>query len=426
MTRALRIASAAAFALLAAGSTARAERVSQLPSTLPAAATAEPGSELQVYLMTMGQGDLVWERFGHNAIGIRDLSAGTDIVYNWGTFSFEQEDFLPRFLRGEMHYWMAPYDAAQTLKAYEQMNRSVTVQELNLTPAQRLEVKAFVEWNQRDENKFYRYDYYLDNCSTRVRDVINRVIGGALHDVAATQLTNMTFREHSLRLTEGMFWAHTGIDFGLGRRTDRRITAWEAMFIPMELQRRLRAIRVRDASGEEAPLVLSEHKRFESTRPPERMEPTTHVVAFLLVGVLVAAALVALGYRVGGPGPSTAVSVLWSLGIGIFGLLLFLLWTVTQHTAAYANQNLFLANPLWLVVAIMVPLARLARGMRNVLLLFVRTCLVLTLVGGLLALTPWGQPSGSIAAFFVPMNIGAYLLVLRVVHLAQQAAARPA
>ena len=128
---------------------------------------AEPGSELQVYIMTMGQGDLVWERFGHNALGIRDASTGTDIVYNWGTFSFEQEGFLPRFLRGEMLYWMAPYDAVQTVMAYEQMNRSVTVQELNLTPAQRLEIKRFVEWNQRDENKFYRYDYYLDNCSTR-------------------------------------------------------------------------------------------------------------------------------------------------------------------------------------------------------------------------------------------------------------------
>ena len=91
-------------------------------------ASPEPGADLEVYVMTMGQGDLLWERFGHNALGVRDPKTGTDIVYNWGTFSFQQPGFVARFLRGEMLYWMAPYDAAQTLVAYEQADRSVTVQ----------------------------------------------------------------------------------------------------------------------------------------------------------------------------------------------------------------------------------------------------------------------------------------------------------
>ena len=387
---------------------------------------AEPGSELQIYIMTMGQGDLVWERFGHNALGIRDASTGTDIVYNWGTFSFEQEGFLPRFLRGEMLYWMAPYDAVQTLVAYEQMNRSVTVQELNLSPAQRLEIKRFVEWNQRDENKFYRYDYYLDNCSTRVRDVIDRATGGAVRRVAESQLTNMTFRDHSLRLMDGMFWSRTGIDLGLGHPTDRPITSWEAMFIPMEVQRRLRDIKVKDATGVEMPLVSSEKVLFTSSRPPERMEASGQVGVFLVAGLAFAALLVALGYKIRGRVVSTGLVLLWSLVVGIVGLLLFLLWTVTQHSAAHANQNLFFVNPLWFGVAILVPMARLARRTRDALLLIVRICVGLTVVGAVVALTPWGQPSGAIAAFAVPVNIGIYLLVLRVVYLAQQSAATSA
>ena len=384
---------------------------------------AEPGSELQVYLMTMGQGDLVWERFGHNALGIRDASTGTDIVYNWGTFSFEQEGFLPRFLRGEMLYWMAPYDAVQTVMAYEQMNRSVTVQELNLTPAQRLEIKRFVEWNQRDENKFYRYDYYLDNCSTRVRDVIDRATGGAVRRVAESQMTNMTFRDHSLRLMDGMFWSRTGIDLGLGHPTDRPITSWEAMFIPMEVQRRLRDITIKDGSGADVPLVSSEKVLFTSSRPPERMEASSQVGVFLLAGLAFAAVSVALGYKLRGRIFSTGLVSLWSLVAGVVGLLLLLLWTVTQHSAAHANQNLFFVNPLWLGVAMLAPLAPLARRSRDALLLMVRICVGLTVVGAVVALTPWGQPSGAIAAFAIPVNIGAYLLVLRVVYLAQQKAA---
>ena len=90
------------------------------------------------------QGDLLWERFGHNALGIRDTRTGTDLVFNWGMFSFEQPGFLPRFLRGEMRYWMAAFDATQMLLAYQQDNRSVTVQRLNLTAAQH--VVHFDRW----------------------------------------------------------------------------------------------------------------------------------------------------------------------------------------------------------------------------------------------------------------------------------------
>ncbi|GMV09985.1 MAG: hypothetical protein AMXMBFR55_17190 [Gemmatimonadota bacterium] len=261
---------------------------------------AVAGSELDVYVMTMGQGDLLWERFGHNAIGIRDRSTGTDLVYNWGMFSFDQPGFLPRFLRGEMLYWMAPFDAVQTLVAYQMANRSVTIQWLNLSPAQKDSLRRVVEWNARDENKFYRYDYYRDNCSTRVRDALDLVLGGAIRRATEPQPTAMTYRDHSLRLMDGMFWTRTGIDLGLGAPTDRPITAWEAMFIPMEVQRRLRDVRIPDASGAMVPLVASEDVLFQATRTPERMDVPRPARGALVAGVLAAAAMLALGYRTRG------------------------------------------------------------------------------------------------------------------------------
>lgn len=401
---------------LVLGSTA-----AQAQGSLPRSGGDVPGSQLEIYVMTMGQGDLLWERFGHNALGIRDHAAGTDIVYNWGTFSFEQEDFLPRFLRGEMRYWMAPYDAAGSLAAYESWNRSVTVQRLNLTPAERDSVRRFVEWNQQDANKFYRYDYYLDNCSTRVRDVLDVVLGGAIRRATDSTRTPMTYRDHSLRLMDGMFWSRTGIDLGLGAPTDRPISAWEAMFIPMELQRELRDIRIPDSTGRLVPLVASEEVLFAATRAPERKDvPQLAGVAFLL-GLVTAILLVALGYRLPGRFAATTLAMVWSLVAGTLGLLLFLLWTVTQHIATHGNQNLFFVQPLWLAVLVLLPFVRSGRTTRDRLLLLIRLCTGIALVGGIVALTPVGQPSGEIAAFAVPVILAVYLLVLRVVHLAQQA-----
>ena len=109
--------------------------------------SAKPGSNLTVYLLTMGPGDQVWEKFGHNAIWIHDDAAMTDIAYHWGLFDFADKDFVPRFIQGRMRYSMGAFDMSQTVDAYRQTNRTVWAQELNLTPAQRQKLADFIAWN---------------------------------------------------------------------------------------------------------------------------------------------------------------------------------------------------------------------------------------------------------------------------------------
>jgi Domain of unknown function (DUF4105) len=383
-----------------------------------------PGSELDVYVMTMGQGDLLWERFGHNALGIRNRRLGTDVVYNWGMFSFEQPGFLPRFLRGEMRYWMAPFDAAQTLLAYQQYNRSVSIQWLNLSAQQKDSIRRFVEWNALDANKFYRYDYYRDNCSTRVRDVLDLVLGGAIRRATEPQATTMSYRDHSLRLMDGMFWTRTGMDLGLGTPTDRPISRWEAMFVPMEMQRALRELRIPDASGALVPLVRAEEELFVAQRAPERMDVPRLALGALMLGLVVAAIALVVGFRTPGRLGALLVTTSWSAVIGVFGLLLALLWVATEHVAAHRNQNLLFVQPLWLAVALLMPFIGRRRSARSLVLLAVRISAVLTAIGAVVALTGWRQHSGAIAAFTAPVNLVTYVLVLRLVHLAQQEANR--
>jgi hypothetical protein len=382
-----------------------------------------PGAELTIYLVTMGQGDQVWEKFGHDAIGVRDAASGTDIVYNWGMFSFDQPGFLPRFLRGQMMYWMAPFDAAETIAAYVGANRSVVVQELDLTPAQRLSIKEFLEWNARDENKFYRYDYYRDNCSTRARDAIDRVLGGALKRQFEHVPTRSTYRDHSLRLVADDYAITLGVDIGLGRPTDRPISAWEEMFIPMKVRDRLRDVRVHDATGAERPLVRSERVVYQSTRTPERTAPPNRSPWMFLIGAAIATLLAIMSTRaarglVWARNLTIAIATSWATLAGLLGIVLTLLWVATDHVSTYRNLNLLQFNPLWIVVAVLLPIggtragSRMARTLRGLVILLA----VISVAGFALQVIPnLRQGSGAPMALAAPVSLAIAFAVARLV-----------
>ena len=158
--------------------------------SLVPADSAQP--ELSVTVITFSPGEEVWERFGHNALWIHDARAGTDIAWNWGLFDFAQPDFLQRFLSGDTKYWMAGEDAYRMIAAYREIGRTITLQHLDLTQAQAAALRDFVQWNASDENKYYRYDYFRDNCSTRLRDAIDRALGGALRRATDSVPTSLT------------------------------------------------------------------------------------------------------------------------------------------------------------------------------------------------------------------------------------------
>lgn len=370
------------------------------------------GESLTVYLMTMGPGDAVWERFGHNAIGIRDARTGEDKVYNWGMFSIDDSGFILRFLRGRMRYWMASEDAALTVDVYRRYNRSVTIQELNLTAAQKSALYDFVRRNELPENRFYDYDYFLDNCSTRVRDALDAALGGELATRYKPQPTDLTYRDHARRLMQPDIWTYTGIDIGLGRPTDRRLSAWEEMFIPMSLQRLVRDVRVINGEGTEAPLVLREQVLFEATRRPAPDRPAVWTLYYLLAGVLLGAIILASGLTRAAP-IGTFFCVTWCLVSGILGSLLVFLWTATAHVASYQNANLLPLNPGWLALAWLV----IARSRKA------RTLAVILTAAGfaalLLRLVPNQQDTARVLALVLPIHTAATMLIARRVRLSR-------
>lgn len=371
---------------------------------------ARPGSELTVYLMTMGQGDMVWERYGHNAIGIRDSRAGTDVVYNWGLFSFDEPGFIWEFLSGEMMYWMGAENAATTIAQYRMLNRTVEVQELNLSPPQRIALRDFIQFNAREENKYYRYDYFLDNCSTRVRDALNGVLGGALKLATDTVMTGTTYRWHALRLMAEDRLTVVGIDIGLGRPTDREISAWEEMFIPMKVRDRVRELRVPDDSGRLVPLVTSERVLFRAQRTPERIAPPLLLLPLGFIGLTLGVGLATLGRR----RPRTAIAVAVTTGaiLGVLGLALVFLRFMTEHVAAYHNTNLFVYNPIWMIVLPALAVARRSPRAQRVAFTLASAVLGLTAFGIVAPFLP-GLRQGSFAviALAAPAGLAAAWLL---------------
>ena len=235
--------------------------------------TRLPASQLTVYLMTMGPGKAVWERFGHNAIWIHDPAHGTDEAYNYGLFDLRQEKFLVRFLQGRMWYWMQGFPSESYVQLYRGANRSVWIQELEMSLQAKRDLQNFLEWNELPENRFYHYDYYRDNCSTRVRDALDHALGGRIKDYAGTLATGKTYRFHTQRLTANDPFVYTGLLLGLGQPVDREISAWDEMFLPLALRDHIRNVTVRGADGSQLPAVRSEQTLFESTETPPPQAP---------------------------------------------------------------------------------------------------------------------------------------------------------
>ena len=313
-------------------------------------ARAEPGDELTVYALTFGPGEHPFLKFGHNAILVQP-GDGPGWVFNFGTFDFSDPDLIPKFLRGRFNYWLSVGGAEPTMDAYQAENRTIISQELDLSAAQKWALWQALRENARPENRAYLYDYFYDNCSTRVRDALDRVTGGRIREAGRAPATQ-TLRDHALRSVADFLPEYVGLHLGLGRATDRPVDRWAETFLPERLTDLLRAVRLPDGTGERN-LVKSEKVVYQSTRPAKPAQPPHWAIYFLVIGVGIGSALALLGRlsrRLAGARILLG-AVTSGLGglFGLLGLILVGFWAFTNHKVAYANANIMQFAP-WAIV----------------------------------------------------------------------------
>jgi hypothetical protein len=370
----------------------------------PAQDSVGPG----VYLVTFGPGEAIWEKFGHNGIWIRDPELGVDRLFDWGRFSFG-DGFVGRFLQGYLRYWMGSGPAPAYFDLYEREDRSIWVQELALTAAERRELLASLNALDTDANRFYRYNYYLDNCSTRVRDVLDALTGGALAARLLAEPAEGTYRFHTQRLTAGSALTNAGLLLALGPRVDAPATAWDEAFVPMVLRERVRNAVIAGAAGAERPLVTREWTLYEASRPPPPDTPPTLLLRLAVIGVALALVLVVLGGRAQAGGARLPLALVvggWCVLAGVLGTLIVGLWVGTEHVFTYGNENVAQMNPLSLGLAVLGPLAILRGRQTRVVALLAAAIAAVSLAGFVLqALPGLDQVNGAIVALCLPPHL---------------------
>jgi hypothetical protein len=402
--------------LAAAAPAARAELV-QLPQR----------PELTASVLTFGPGDHPFFKFGHDALLIHDTTDGTDRVYNFGTFRFDSPRLILDFLHGRMIYWLSVSGLAPTLESYQRENRSIQIQTLRLDPLVVRALKARLDENARPQNRDYKYDYFMDNCSTRVRDAVDWAIGGGLRAVGRGP-ARLTLRNQALRMTASYLPLYVAIDLVLGPAGDRPIDRWTEMFIPEELSRALDEV-----SGPQGGIVSYEAVLFAANRPDPPHDPPAWRGSFFGVGLGVAALFWLLGWCAAAPALGRGARVvarvilgaalaLWGLLVGFVGSFLVYVWGWTDHVVAHRNQNLLLCAPwslalLVLGVGVAVGWGRGARAARRV-----TTAGCAAAAAGLLLKLGIAQhqDNGRWLAFFLPAWAGITAALVRLAPLGKR------
>lgn len=316
--------------------------------------SGEPADTISVSLVTFQPGTEYWQRFGHNAILLRDSASGRAITYNYGLFDFRQKNFFLNFARGFMIYRVAPNWLANDLPIYAVDGRWALEQRLAMTPAQRGWLRDYLAWNVQPAHAEYRYDYFVSNCSTRVRDALDRALGGALRRQIEGRATGYDYRREALRLISPDRPLMLAMDAALGPTADRPIDLWQQSFAPMTLMQAVRGITVTGADGTPQPLVTAETELLPRTTlaDPPALPPDLRL-PFALAGLLLAALLALLAHWRVQPAARLAFAALasaFALVSGLAGLVLLLLWGLTDHWAGWHNENLLLMSPLGLAL----------------------------------------------------------------------------
>ncbi len=314
-----------------------------LAVSAPWATGQSAGEDLEISVVTFGEGDEIAEWFGHAAIVVEDTTRHTKRLYNYGEYAFDRT-LIWKYLKGHLTFHVGERDVERTLALYQAKERSISVQVLNLNPAQRLAVATALAKNVRPENRTYLYDHYSDNCTTRIRDLIDSATAGAL--ARADGPGRMTLREHTRTMTAVNVPIAVVIDGLLNDEVDRPLTRSQEAFLPKEFEAWLDSVSVVGDDGVAVPLVRDKRVVYDARRPALPAPPTRSKLA--LMGILFA--MVAAGLCAAGRGGRALVMVVVGVVVGVPGTALTLMATATDHHVTFGNLHLMWASPVALLL----------------------------------------------------------------------------
>lgn len=302
-----------------------------------------------VSILTCGPGQELYEAFGHSAIRVTDSSQGLDLVFNYGVFDFQQENFYGNFAKGSMRYMLGANTAEQFFNHYQRDKRTIREQVLNLDSIEKNAVLNYLSVNLLPENVEYYYDYFDNNCSTKIIELLD----SALHHRVVWQFSDIegsaSFRSMIYDYTTYQDWGRFGIDLGLGSVIDRPLTGRQLNFLPDELEKSISRARIQ-RNRIEFPLVIQNRVLYESptyfAASSFWFSPGFVFTVLLLITVFLWTS--SEKYQ----RAFTILQVVVFVVVGLLGTVILSIWLFTNHKSAAWNYNLLWANPLLLLLGI--------------------------------------------------------------------------
>lgn len=317
--------------------------ITAIPSTF-----AQDTCSLRITLLTCAPGEELYSTFGHTALRVQDRTSGTDYVYNYGTFEFGP-DFYTEFIRGKLLYFLSIENFDDFLYQYQYESRSIQEQELKIGCDEKQKLVNALQVNAQPKNRYYRYDFLFDNCTTRAKDIVKSNLDSALHFKNILPADKPSFREllHTYLDNGEQPWSKLGIDILLGADLDQKTTNEQAMFLPDYLLKGFDS-----AVYKGKPLVGPAVTILEMPSPLRSSSLFRPAIIFSLLLVIV----VALSF-VRSPAIEKALTIfdfLFFLLMGLAGILLLFMWFGTDHVVCRNNFNLLWAFPPNVVMAFVV------------------------------------------------------------------------
>lgn len=301
-------------------------------------AQASQAQDYKISLLTCSPGGELYSTYGHSAILVKNSLTKKKTVFNYGTFDFNTPNFAVKFIKGDLLYMLSPEKYSDFINEYQYQGRGIIEQELNLNPQQEQKIIAFLANNMKPQNRTYLYDFFFDNCSTRIRDLFEQELGLQYPDYQP----NATFRTLLKPYLNDTPWYHFGTNLILGRPTDDIADFRNEMFLPDYLSKNLAQATI---NGQ--PFLKPAKEiipRVKLTKPASFNAPIFTMIGVLLLSLFVSFKSSRIWQNI--------FDTLLFGAAAISGLLFIFMWTSTQHQVCYQNYNLLWANPIFFFLPI--------------------------------------------------------------------------
>jgi len=323
----------------------------------------------KISLLTCGPGEAVWSKYGHSALWIFDTQIGIDRVYNYGTFEFYSSDFYFEFVRGTANYRLSITNYLNFHDEYEGENRSILQQELNLTMAEKQLLYEKLEENYKPKNRYYRYDFLFQNCSSLIRDIVWEATSGRFTIPEESEI-KYSYRSMMIPYLSATPWLMHGEFVLLGYKTDHDANPWDQMYLPDYMYNWFEA--ATNSSGES--LVKSSQTMFLPRPDDEKKSLLTH--PNIILPILLLLVILLTVWEIRNNKNYWFIDSIFFFITGLLGLLMIYTWTSSLHVVLHQNMNLLWAFPLHFLLALVIWNNRL----RKVVRLYARVMAPITLL----------------------------------------------